>query len=149
MFFLRSGRGLALAVAPLDGEAVITAHALHVGVRKISGAVGANLHARREVVHHRTAAVRAGHEVVFEAQHMSHFVAGKQRQPLQHDLLFGGSRIEIVERGKGIQRGFGGVAARGHRGLPIVVHGAHAMRIQLHHGVDDFAGARINVALPD
>src|SRR4051812_33534059 len=42
---------LALAVSPFDGKAVVTARALHVSVRKIGGAVGANLYSRSEVIH--------------------------------------------------------------------------------------------------
>src|SRR4029077_20958814 len=76
VFFCLIAR-LTLAVAPLDGKAIVAPRSLHVSVGEIGCAVGANLASRREVIHLRAAPVGTGHEVVVEAKHMTHFVAGK------------------------------------------------------------------------
>ena len=75
-------------------------------------------------------------------------MAGKQREAILHLLLLAELRIGAVERRKRIERRLVPFASGRNRRLPVIVHRAHAMRIKLHHGVDDLPGARIHVALP-
>ena len=103
MILVRFGARPTLAIAPLNGKTIVAADALHVGVGQIGTAVGANLHSRREVIHHRSALEGAGYEVVFQAEHVTHLVTGKQSQAIEHDLLFAGLRIEIIECTEHIQ----------------------------------------------
>ena len=134
-----------LTVAPLDGVIVVAAGALHVGIGQIGGAVRADLYARSVVVHHRAASEGTRDEVMVQAEHVSHLVTRQQGKPVQHDLFFRELGIEIVERGKRVERRFLLTLADWKRCVPVVAHRAHAVRIQLHDGVHNFAGPRIRL----
>ena len=90
---------------------VVAAHTLHVGVGEIGRTVSTNAHQGREIIHHRSASVSAGHKIMFQPEHVAHFMAGQQGEPVLHHLLLAGLRIEVIERGEGVQSWFG--ASRG------------------------------------
>ncbi len=83
-----------------------------------------------------------------QAEHVSDLMTGQQRDAVQHDLLFAELGIGIVERGEHVHRLLAS-AGRAEERVPVIARGAPAVRIELHDGVQDFAGARVHLAHAD
>ena len=82
-----------------------------------------------------------------QSEGVTNFVAGQQRQAVQHHLLIADVGIKIVERGEGIECRLERVPARWNRGIPIVIRCAHAMRVELYYRVENFTAAGIYMGL--
>src|SRR5262252_6366652 len=93
------------AVSPLDGKAIVAAHALHVGVTQVGGAVFADEDARSKVIHHRSTVECAGGEVMLQTKDVPHLMTGQQRDTAKHDFIFRELRIGAIESGKQIEGG--------------------------------------------
>ena len=157
-----------LPVEPVDGELVVLADALHVGVGEVDVAVVVDGGQGRGIVHDALAAVGARQVVVREAERVPHLV----RRQLPHarerhlhrvgvardlgqvlEIRGAGEHARLVVRaaaGNGhvevAAAVVGGDPARERRHHPLPVHVVlpQPQAPQVHHPAHDLAGARID-----